>query len=478
MIGDQVHFLSLAAILFFATVNTLLLRHKYESEEGKIFWLWGMAALAISCLAFGVSPYTGKVVLAIANFSLLASYLALTLQVRFWKNGRHNIPPGMIIFILIYPVLVESTRYFELPYVYRAAVVHGTMTLLTSYLLWSTIQISQRKPSRPLIMLGLTFLVECACALTRTVIPFLDIDSTTVNWFTEDSWMVVARWIWATTNAITYLAIMLYQLERTTNKKENLESLIAEKDQLLRATSLFSRANHASLQTGSIMHELRQPLSTILLGSTSLRKTLLHHLESPSTKDSLARYAEIIERESMRSMAIMNRLEQVYAPNRQSFQRLFLPELVESTLALLEIRIQNNQIKIEKLYQSSGEVSGDALQLESVITNLVSNAIKALEQTPNPRVIRITVKEHEGQLILEVRDNGLGIDQSVLPHIFSLFVSESKGGIGIGLWLSRIIMENHGGDIECKNMPGGGASFMISIPSWDPTDTKRKSPGD
>jgi len=180
----------------------------------------------------------------------------------------------------------------------------------------------------------------------------------------------------------------------------------------------------------------------------------------------------------MRSMAIMNRLEQVYAPNRQSFQRLFLPELVESTLALLEIRIQNNQIKIEKIYQSSGEVSGDALQLESVITNLVSNAIKALEQTPNPRVIRITVKEHEGQLILEVRDNGLGIDQSVLPHIFSLFVSESKGGIGIGLWLSRIIMENHGGDIECKNMPGGGASFMISIPSWDQTDTKRKSPGD
>ena len=52
-----------------------------------------------------------------------------------------------------------------------------------------------------------------------------------------------------------------------------------------------------------------------------------------------------------------------------------------------------------------------------------------------------------------------------------------KGGIGIGLWLSRIIMENHGGDIECKNMPGGGASFMISIPSWDQTDTKRKSPG-
>ncbi len=465
MIGDQVHFLSLAAILFFGAINAVLFRRRYATAPGESVWLWGMGFLGVSCLAFGISPHAGKAALAIANFTLLLSYLALTLQIRFWKHGKLQIPAGMICFVFSYAILLESIRYLEVSYVYRSVLIHGTMTVLISSLFWSTLQINKRKPSQPLLMLALTFLVEAACALTRTIIPFVDIDPGTVNWFTEQSWMVVARWIWATTNAITYLAIMMYQLEKTTNKKDSLESLVAEKDQLLRATSMFSRTNHASLQTGSIMHELRQPLSTILLGSTSLRKTLMHHESSPSTNHSLTRYAEMIEKESMRSMAIMNRLEQVYAPNRQSFQSVFLPELVESALALLEIRIQNNQIKIEKLYQSSGEVKGDALQLESVVTNLVSNAIKAVETVPAPRVIRISVKEHEGQVTLEVRDNGPGVEQSVLPNVFSLFVSDRQDGIGIGLWLSRIIMENHGGEIQCRNMPGGGASFMISMSS-------------
>ena len=303
--------------------------------------------------------------------------------------------------------------------------------------------------------------------MARTIIPFFQTDSQTVNWFTEESWMVYARWIWTTTNAITYLAIMLYQLEKTTDKKENLESLVAEKDQLLRATTMVSRANNASLLTGSIMHELRQPLSSILLGSSSLRKTLSQTEVNRHADDSMVRYAEMIEKESMRSMVIMNRLEKVYAPDRLTFQRVFLPELVENAISILDNRIQNNRINIEKHYQSTGEIMGDTLQIESVVTNLVSNAIKALDQVPGHRIIKINVKEQNQRIVLEVRDNGPGIQASVLQNMFSLFVSQGDGGIGIGLWLSRIIMENHHGDIHGKNMPGGGASFLISFPSLD-----------
>lgn len=464
MSGDQIQFFSLAAILLFATVNSLFFRQKYATTKGEGFWLWGMGFLALSCLAFGFSPFTGRAVLGVANLSLLLSYFSLALQLRFWKKGLHNIPLGLVLAGLVYPIMVETTRYLELPYIYRSTVVHGTMTLLVGYLLWSTVQLYRQNQSQPLMMLALTFLVESGCAMARTVIPFFQTDSQTVNWFTEESWMVYARWIWTTTNAITYLAIMMYQLEKTTDKKEDLESLVAEKDQLLRATTMVSRANNASLLTGSIMHELRQPLSSILLGSTSLRKTLVRPDMQSSADVLTSRYAEMIEKESMRSMAIMNRLEKVYAPDRQTFTRVNLPELVENAISLLENRILNNQIKIEKYYQSSVEVMGDALQIESVVTNLVSNAIKALEHAPVPRIIKIAVKEQNQRLILEVRDNGPGIEASVLQNIFSLFVSQGEGGIGIGLWLSRIIMENHRGEIHGKNMPGGGASFLISFP--------------
>lgn len=464
MTGDQIQFFSLAAILLFATANSLLFRHKYGTTKGEGFWLWGMGFLALSCFSFGISPLAGRTALAIANLSLLLSYLSLSLQIRFWQRGKHNIPLGLVLFALAYPVMLETVRYLELPYIYRSSVVHGTMTLLVGYLFWSTLQLYRRNQSQPLNMVALTFLVEAGCAMTRTVIPFFQTNSQTVNWFTEESWMVYARWIWTTTNVITYLAIMMYQLEKTTDKKENLESLIAEKDQLLRATTMVSRANNASLLTGTIMHELRQPLSSILLGSTSLRKTLVRDDTQPSADALISRYADMIEKESMRSMAIMNRLEKVYAPERLTFQRVLLPELVENAMSLLDNRIQNNHIKIEKHYQSSGEIMGDALQIESVVTNLVSNAIKALDQATGPRIVKINVKEQNERIVLEVRDNGPGIEASVLQNIFSLFVSQGDGGIGIGLWLSRIIMENHHGEIHGKNMPGGGASFLISFP--------------
>lgn len=471
MLGDQIQFFSLAAILAFGTVNTFLFKLAKTPHRGELFWLWGMGFLALSCLAFGLGPNFGKIFLAIANFSLLISYLCLTLQLRYWRSQKSNIPWEWMAGTLTYVLAIETMRYFNVSYMYRGGVIHGTMTILLTYLFFSTLQLHQQNKSHPLIMLGVSLLVESCCALTRTILPFIQEMPDTVNWFTEESWMMVSRWIWATTNAMTYLAIMMYQLEKTTNKNESLESLIAEKNQLLRAATMVSRTNHASLLAGSIMHELRQPLSSILLGSTSLRQ-YLSEPTSTSNKlvlntSALSRYSEIIERESMRSVTIMNRLEKIYSPDRNAYQKIYLPELVESALQMLDQRIQHHQIKVEKVYQSCGDISGDTLQIESVVTNLVSNAVKALADTQHTRIIKIAVKENEDHVVLEIKDNGAGIAPSILPHIFSLYVSQADGGVGIGLWLSRIIMENHRGDIQCRNLTGGGAAFTVRFPITD-----------
>lgn len=468
MLGDQIHFFSLAAILTFGTVSTFFFKPGNSASRGELFWLWGMGYLALSCLGFGLGPSLGNIVLAIANFSLLLSYLCLSLQLRYWKSEKSNIPLGLIAGSLVYMLVIETMRHLDLSYAYRGGIIHGTMTVLICYLLWSTAQLHRQNRSDPLILLGLSFLVEACCALARTIIPFVQLNPQTVNWFTEESWMVVARWIWATTNATTYLAIMMYQLDKTTSKKESLESLIAEKEQLLRATTMVNRTNNAGLLAGSIMHELRQPLSSILLGSTSLKQHLSESRSMPEkmvvNNSAMTRYAEIIEKESMRSVAIMNRLEKIYSPDRQSYKRIFLPELVESALQLIDQRIQTHQIKIEKVYQSSGEVVGDSLQIESVVTNLLSNAVKALADSQHTRIIKISIKDNDQQVVLEVKDNGTGIDPAVLPHIFSLFVSQADSGVGIGMWLARIIMENHRGDIQCRNLVGGGAAFTVTFP--------------
>ena len=461
---DQLYMLGLAVILVFASVNAIHFNNRFEWTKGESFWLWGMACLALSLALFGLTPHAGPLGLAVANLLLFGSYVALAFQLRYWKTGRGNVSWKVFVVALAYMAALEYSRYF-LPYFVRSTILHGTMSILLVYLFVASINLYRQSNQQQLLFLAATFGVEALCTMFRTIYPIVTHDNTTTTLYTEQVPMIIARWLWATINITTYITVMLYQLEKTTSKKQNLESLISENDQLLRATTVVSRTNHANLLTGSIMHELRQPLSTILLGSTSLNRAFTQAAPHSPEPAMLAQYAAMIEKEATRSMHIMNKLEEVYAPDRQSYQRVLVPELVERSLALIENRIQNNQVKIEKLYQSSGEVYGNTLQLESVVTNLLSNSVKALAQTNHARIIKISVRDESNRVILAVRDNGPGIPMSVLPNIYSLFVSESEKGVGIGLWLSKLIIENHHGEIDCKNNTGGGATFTVSLPT-------------
>ena len=462
--GDQLFMLGLAVILVFTSVNAIHFNNRFEWTKGESLWLWGMACLALSLALFGLTPYAGPVGLAVANLLLFGSYVALVFQLRYWKTGRCDISWKVFGLAIVYMAVLEYSRYF-LPYFVRSTVIHGTMSILAVYLFVVSISLYRQTNQQQLLFLAATFGAEALCTIFRTIYPIVTHDTITTMLYTEPLPMTFARWLWATVNITTYITVMFYQLEKTTSKKQNLESLIAEKNQLLRATTVVSRTNNASLLTGSIMHELRQPLSTILLGSTGLNRAVTQAAPHSPEPAMLAQYAAMIEKEASRSMHIMNKLEEIYAPDRQSFQRVFMPELVERSLALLGNRIQNNQVKIEKVYQSSGEVCGNMLQLESVVTNLISNAVKALAQANHPRTIKISVRDEDNRVILAVRDNGPGIPESVLPNIYSLFVSESENGVGIGLWLSKLIIENHQGEIQCKNTASGGAMFTASLPA-------------
>ena len=107
----------------------------------------------------------------------------------------------------------------------------------------------------------------------------------------------------------------------------------------------------------------------------------------------------------------------------------------------------------------------DATQLQQVVLNLLNNAVQSFAeaQEPAPR-IAVHCSSQEGWIELRVQDNGCGIDPAVREDVFALFKSPRSRSMGVGLWLSQSVVQNHGGTLDFASTPGKGTVFVLRLP--------------
>jgi signal transduction histidine kinase len=126
---------------------------------------------------------------------------------------------------------------------------------------------------------------------------------------------------------------------------------------------------------------------------------------------------------------------------------------------------KRKKISLIKDFKSDPIIRGDALQLQQVLINVFNNAVDILTLNETERKnIYFSISNNENYAIIEIRDSGIGISPSLLPNIFELYKTTKQGGIGVGLWLSKTIIEHHHGIITATNEPNHGALFKIEIP--------------
>jgi signal transduction histidine kinase len=136
--------------------------------------------------------------------------------------------------------------------------------------------------------------------------------------------------------------------------------------------------------------------------------------------------------------------------------------LIQSIVDLYQIECQNNRISVElNLSRSIPEIKGNKNELKQAIVNVFVNAMESLM---NGGKILIKTYESEGSVFIEISDNGEGIDEDIIPHIFDPFYSTKEGGAGLGLSISAQIIEQMGGKIACKNNPDKGVTFTFRLP--------------
>ena len=162
-------------------------------------------------------------------------------------------------------------------------------------------------------------------------------------------------------------------------------------------------------------------------------------------------------------------LRQLFNTNYQEFHKIDLTSSTDELLDIIQPTLESKGILLTKNLGHNITIQGDAIQFQQVLINILNNAIDSINiSNPKSREIKLEIKADSQFAIISVEDTGNGIDENILPSIFELYKTTKKDGLGIGLWLSKTIINKHHGNIMANNSPNGGAIFTIEIPlSYD-----------
>jgi PAS domain S-box-containing protein len=215
--------------------------------------------------------------------------------------------------------------------------------------------------------------------------------------------------------------------------------------------------------TASIAHEVSQPLSGIIMNaSTCLR--MLNGV--PPNVDGARETAQRTIRDGKRATEVVTRLRTLLSKKQIRIERVDLNEAAREVIALLSDELQKNRVTVQQKFNDRlPAVKGDRVQLLQVLLNLLRNASDAMVTVQDrPRQLVIRTDADGNQATVFVQDSGVGFDPEITDRLFESFFTTKQEGMGIGLSLSRSIVEAHSGHLWATRNEGPGATFAFSIP--------------
>ena len=239
----------------------------------------------------------------------------------------------------------------------------------------------------------------------------------------------------------------------------------------------LTRVMTMSALTASIAHEINQPLSGIVTNASTCLRMLA---ADPPNVDGARETARRTIRDGNRASEVITRLRGLFSKKDITTESVDLNEAAREVIALSLGELQKDRVILRvKFADDLPLVTGDRVQLQQVIVNLLRNASDAMSNVDDrPRLLTIRTEREEGNRIrLAVQDAGVGLGPGGADKLFEAFHTTKNNGMGIGLSLSRSIIESHHGRLWATGNDGPGATFSFSIPCGSERETHAGSPG-
>ena len=223
-----------------------------------------------------------------------------------------------------------------------------------------------------------------------------------------------------------------------------------------------SRRQTMSALASSIAHELGQPLSSMIHNAQAGRMMITADRATP---DTVGEILSDIESEGVQATQIIDRHRAMLRSHQLEKKPIDLHAVIHESLALVAHDMSARQIEATvNLSSTPCIITGDQVLLQQVLVNLVVNAMDAMAETPPARRrVTISTEVTAADVQVSVRDNGTGLPAHIDGKLFAPFVTTKAHGLGIGLTITRTIVDAHGGSINAHNNPDGGATFTVTL---------------
>jgi PAS domain S-box-containing protein len=248
-------------------------------------------------------------------------------------------------------------------------------------------------------------------------------------------------------------------VQDVTQRRISEEALGEARSELARV----ARFTSLGVLTASIAHEVNQPLSGIITNAN----TCVRMLDAdPPNVDGARETARRTIRDGNRASEVITRLRALFGKKEFTSESLNLNEAVQEVIALSHSDLRRTQIVLQtNFHRNLPLIEGDRVQLQQVILNLIRNATDAMCAVDDrPRRMLIATEIDAGAVLLRVKDSGTGLDPKATNQLFDAFYTTKDEGMGIGLSVSKSIIEGHQGHLWATPNDGPGTTFSFSIP--------------
>lgn len=461
----------------------------YGERKFHNYWRWALAFFALAYFLLAIAPFVGRAILTPANLLVLCAGVAQGLLFRTWNQpvGKRlllALAAAIVLLVLVFEYLRQFGTFQQ-----RSGLITGVLISLCIWHIAELWRLHRREPNFFVKLMLLFSSISLVFAGLRWVVVVYGDDPAQATLYSEQIWAAAMRWGLMASDVLTYIAVNSYyndkswrtekealqaqlhsqriidtlsrEINQTTQLNNDLALVLREKNKLLSSLSSSMKSTRMGAMASSIAHEINQPLSAIRLNAEMVQADL----QSASGFEQAKANIQYLIEDADRIAVIVNKIKQFFYNDYSDFKDLPLNELMDASFDFVLEDCQRARIDVVIDIDPKLRVHGDKGQLQMVVFNLISNAKDELKHKEG--LCRISVRGYSqaAHVCLEVQDNGAGVPDEVAGQIFYLFHTTKTDGMGVGLWLSRAVMENHRGQLTYNNMPEGGARFVMQFPA-------------
>ena len=422
------------------------------------YWRAALSFLALAALAFWLSPNIPTPFLTVANAAYVASTFMLVVMVINTRRPlqQHEVWwwffAGMALWIFVFELLRQEGA---VTYVWRVCMVAGSIAIAFGMVTLITYRrVGSEKTPQFSIAIGCGLI--CVFALLLRAWVTWSSETAVLSIYDEPAVTATIR----TVASVFHFTMFLMINNSFTTTLTTIKDL--ENRELVTGLEAANKAAETGALSAAIAHELNQPLGAMRLNLQFLREIL------PPQDAANAQAKEIVRdliHDIDRASNIITGLRGIFSRDDVGFETLELNPLIETVCEMAGLNARRAGIAVKLDLVPGVMVALHPNEFRQVILNLMNNAVNALNRIEKPgREILLQTRVQDHKLELSVADNGPGIDAALKDRIFDIFKTNRPEGMGLGLWLSKHIVERNNGSLRCENLPAGGARFIVELP--------------